>query len=217
MTIPNQSDLNFGTSDFTVSLWVKAHSWNGPGWWYSSTLIEKWSQPAGGGNVAWGWSLSSRGDGLILSYGDGRTGGHPTSCADTCLISFYPVQPGQSVPYPQPPVPGVFPPTETWYHMAIKRSGSSLKIYRDGANVATQTYPFIYNLDTAPSGYESLLKFGARGLGQYANQEFFNGMIDEVQIYNRALSDNEIASITSASGNYCKGGEITVDAGQIFQ
>lgn len=202
MSVPSQNDLNFGTRDFTVSLWIKAHSWCDPGFWCGSTFIEKWFQT--GGLTAWGWSLSSRADGLILSYGDGRTDGHPTSCGDTCLIQYNPVW-------------GEFPSTETWYHLAIKRSGTSLKIYRDGANVATQTYPFIYNLDTS-APYESSLKFGARGYGQYASQEFFNGMIDEVQIYNRALEDNEIAAIASVSGNgYCKGGDISVNAGQNIQ
>ncbi|PYK29702.1 MAG: hypothetical protein DME57_09485, partial [Verrucomicrobia bacterium] len=77
----------------------------------------------------------------------------------------------------------------TFHHVAAIFDGSSLKVYLDG------------NLDgsastsIAPGDGTNPLEIGARG-GSPGN--FFSGLVDEVELFNRALSDTEVASIFAA-------------------
>jgi hypothetical protein len=72
----------------------------------------------------------------------------------------------------------------TWSHLAATFEGSNLRLYVNGALVST----------TAVSGSISpstgLLKIG----GNSSWGEWYGGLIDEVRIYNRALSVSEIQS-----------------------
>ena len=69
---------------------------------------------------------------------------------------------------------------------------NSIKLYKDGVIIA--------NSSTAISGiaYQTgdLLKIGRRSA---ENQSYFAGLIDDVRIYNRALSDAEIKAIYEAT------------------
>jgi hypothetical protein len=69
----------------------------------------------------------------------------------------------------------------TWTHLAGTYDGTALRLYVNGALVATfaQTGSM-----TATTG---ALRIG----GDFSN-EFFTGLIDEVRVYNRALSQTEI-------------------------
>ena len=83
--------------------------------------------------------------------------------------------------------------------------------------IASKTEGGIYDLNTPNS---TSLKFGARGNDEQAGTLFLNGMIDEVQIFSRALSDSEIMAIYSA-GNCkapvlaCEGFEPPMDNGPV--
>jgi len=77
--------------------------------------------------------------------------------------------------------------TDTNYHHWVSTydiSSNSRKIYRDGVVVAS---------DTASSSYNgsAILTIGAR----CCNNDFFHGIIDNVRIYNRVLSSDEIQAI----------------------
>jgi hypothetical protein len=69
-----------------------------------------------------------------------------------------------------------------WTHLAGTFDGTNLRLYVNGTLVATQATTG--NSMTATTG---ALRIG----GDFAN-EFFTGLIDEVRIYNRALSQSEI-------------------------
>jgi len=78
-------------------------------------------------------------------------------------------------------------PTNQWVHVAITYNGSHVKAYKDGSLESTIADPdggavVVNNED---------LKIGARG-GDESAAAFFNGIIDEVRIYNRALTEEEI-------------------------
>lgn len=73
--------------------------------------------------------------------------------------------------------------TGTWHHVASVYDGTSIKVYLDGVLDGSVPTDF-----TLPDGSTSL-KIGARG--DDANTRL-NGLIDEVKIYNRALSASEI-------------------------
>ncbi|GAB4056247.1 hypothetical protein GCM10028810_71780 [Spirosoma litoris] len=78
---------------------------------------------------------------------------------------------------------GVLPTsTAQWYHILASRSKDSLKIYVNGTLSASQKM-------TAPPLYDGSVRtlIGLRFNGTL----YFSGVIDEIKIYNRALSDGE--------------------------
>jgi hypothetical protein len=74
-----------------------------------------------------------------------------------------------------------------WHHLALVRSGTTLTLYGDGGAVsasrtvsagAISDYPLVIGWSEPQYGYN-----------------YFKGAIDDVRIYSRALSSNEVATI----------------------
>lgn len=76
------------------------------------------------------------------------------------------------------------PATDTWYHLAVTRKGNLYTFYRNGIPDGTQT-------DSTPiPNIAAPLTIGwAEGAGS------FNGTLDDVRIYNRALTAAEISAL----------------------
>jgi hypothetical protein len=72
-------------------------------------------------------------------------------------------------------------PLNTWSYLTSTYDGSNFKFYVNGS--LTQTVPFTGTIDPSTG----ILQIGASRFGEY-----FKGFIDEVRIYNRALSATEI-------------------------
>ena len=72
--------------------------------------------------------------------------------------------------------------TGTWTHLAETYDGSSVRLYVNGALVSTTAAPGSLVSSTAP------LRIGGNNIWG----EYFSGLIDEVRVYNRALSAAEI-------------------------
>ena len=70
----------------------------------------------------------------------------------------------------------------TWSHLAATYNGATLSIYVNGALAASQAMTGPINTATSP------LRFG----GNNVWGEYFTGRLDEVRVYNRALSEAEI-------------------------
>lgn len=82
------------------------------------------------------------------------------------------------------------PTTGTWYHVAVTRAGSTFTLYLNGTSVAT--------------GSETTAIPDAAGpltLGSAENNYFLDGLLDEPEIYQRALSDTEVKAINDAGAN----------------
>jgi WD40 repeat protein len=79
------------------------------------------------------------------------------------------------------------PDLEQWYHLAVTRSGGTFTVYMNGASVASQKVDVIIPNPDAPLT-----------IGQAENLGFFSGLIDEVAIYDRALSPKEVKARWSA-------------------
>jgi len=78
-----------------------------------------------------------------------------------------------------------------WYHIVFSGSvGGGMKAYLNGV-VQPTTYLFTNGLTTNTLN----LNIGRYSLGS----SYFNGLIDEVRLYNRALSDAEIKAIYNAT------------------
>jgi hypothetical protein len=84
---------------------------------------------------------------------------------------------------------------DNWHHVALVRKGTKLSLYVDGKLDGSQTSPAVVNIgNTAP--------FTA-GAG-VCNVPLI-GFIDEIQVFNRALSAAQIQAIHNAgSGGTCK-------------
>jgi hypothetical protein len=79
--------------------------------------------------------------------------------------------------------------TQTWYHIALTWQSGNYVVYVNGVEVegASGTY-------TGLSSFESFADIGNTG-NPDERQQAFSGKIDEVRIYNRALSQTEIAKL----------------------
>jgi hypothetical protein len=74
--------------------------------------------------------------------------------------------------------------TNVWHHVAVVSDGATLRVYLNGALLGT---PQAVSLGSATGA----LQVGAwiSGIGNY---DFFGGRIDEVRVYNRALTPGEV-------------------------
>jgi hypothetical protein len=73
-------------------------------------------------------------------------------------------------------------PFNTWTHLAVTLDNGLLNLYVNGTLAASQSAPGNITSSTSP------LRFG----GDAGFGEFFQGLIDEVRLYNRPLSQGEI-------------------------
>ncbi|HVV70062.1 MAG TPA: LamG-like jellyroll fold domain-containing protein, partial [Verrucomicrobiae bacterium] len=77
-------------------------------------------------------------------------------------------------------------PVTNWVHLAVRRQGSTFGVFTNGVAVATGTH-------AAGLTSSSSLKFGARE----GTSAFLNGAMDEVTLYNRALTDAELTAVVA--------------------
>ncbi|MBT3479448.1 MAG: T9SS type A sorting domain-containing protein [Candidatus Marinimicrobia bacterium] len=94
-----------------------------------------------------------------------------------------------------------------WNNVIITRSGSSVSMYLNGALVGTVT-------SSASTSSDRNFIIGNDG---YGLSEYFYGLIDEISVWNSALTSNEVISLynsgspilsTSNSGNYLSSGSL---------
>ncbi|MDD2657323.1 MAG: LamG domain-containing protein [Candidatus Pacebacteria bacterium] len=84
---------------------------------------------------------------------------------------------------------GYFPRTDyTWHFLSVTKSGNTITTYRDGAFYATSSaYPLVYGSINFSIGRDTF--------NTDSNHRAWNGNIDDVRIYNRALSAAEVAAL----------------------
>ena len=93
--------------------------------------------------------------------------------------------------------------TGVWYHVAAVRGSNFLQLYVNGSLQRQTNVTFAQSYGTQP------LYFGTSG--QPAWDHKLKGNLDEVSLYNRALSSNEIAAIYFAgAAGKCKAPNITL-------
>jgi hypothetical protein len=80
---------------------------------------------------------------------------------------------------------GVLPTINIWNHLVIKKVNTTIFLYLNQIQVGTITSYGFVNFSTS-----SLIQFG-----YYCCQEFFNGSLDDIGIWNRELSDQEILAL----------------------
>jgi hypothetical protein len=81
-----------------------------------------------------------------------------------------------------------------WYHIAVTDNAGQIRIYINGGLDSSFTNGY-----GIPSNINAPIMTGSSNPANYFN---FNGIIDEVRFYNRALSDEEIEQIYNGQPNY---------------
>ena len=98
----------------------------------------------------------------------------------------------------------------TWYYLAATYDGETLRAYKDGVLITSNTAP-----SGPPNSDANSLKLGRAA----AANQFFQGTVDEVRVYNRALSLAEIQSdmVTpvAPSANQAPNGVINTPASNV--
>jgi len=161
LTVLPTSNLDFGTRDFTVSLWFNTRD-----------------KPSGGGNA----------DTLIARGITDRVGdyGRFWCWIDYGQLSCSIANNSYSIPNASHYVNfGTFNLNE-WYHLVFIKKSDSISIYKQGSLVQRTNLPAGYVTDFTANPFP--ITIGAEGRMGY----FFNGYIQEVSIWNRALSATDV-------------------------
>jgi hypothetical protein len=82
----------------------------------------------------------------------------------------------------------------SWVHLAAVYDGSSMILYRNGVEVARRAHS-----GTIPDQSSPVVAGGGDN-GTSGNGEYVNGLLDDIRIYNRALSSSEVQGLFSEGG-----------------
>ncbi len=168
--VPHNSELNFGTGNFTIDAWIKTSETSG-----ERIIVDKQTL---NGLVYQGYSFHLNAGYLSLQLADASPPNYFTNQSS-----------------------GTFVADGNWHHVAVtvtRNSSTGVIFYKDGVGSAG------FNL-TGRQG--SLDNTGPLVIGRqsYADQRRFNGILDEIEMFNRVLTAAEIQSIYNAgSAGKCK-------------
>jgi hypothetical protein len=145
----------------------------------SQLTIEAWIN-ARTLNTSPGYAIVSK-----LAFASGNNGYQLILVGDTIQGLFN--SPGQSWPS-EGIASGPIISTGIWYHVAFTYDQSAMKLYCNGQPVATNVI----------GAYAIATSISALRISGADTHAYFDGLIDEPSIYNRALSASEIAAIYDA-------------------
>ncbi|MBT7237321.1 hypothetical protein HN865_00510 [Candidatus Woesearchaeota archaeon] len=87
-------------------------------------------------------------------------------------------------------VGGTISELEGFVHLAVSYDGTTIRIYKNGIEVASQLHSIGGNLDLG-TGVDTLIGFNTGG----SADSYFDGIIDDVRIYESALSSIDIQAV----------------------
>ena len=87
-------------------------------------------------------------------------------------------------------VGGSISEVEGFVHLAVSYDGTTIKIYKNGIEVASQLHSVGGNLDLG-TGVDTLIGFNTGG----SADSYFDGIIDDVRVYESALSLTDIQAV----------------------
>lgn len=85
---------------------------------------------------------------------------------------------------------------QTWVHLVMTNNGSTTSLYINGNLESTFPENFLFT----DNAYD--LYLGVRGYGNNAPNDYFDGKMDEFQIFGKALSQTEIDSLYNLPNPY---------------
>lgn len=181
VTVPDANGLDFGAApggDFTIDAWVRTTDASGVG-----VLVEKRSDPA----TPRGYSFFLLNGNLGFQLGTGSGTNICSSNPQTSGCTNY----GSNA----------FVADGQWHFVAVtvdRDAADGGRWYVDGVEVGTRFDPTIRSASLANSGPLVLGRVIAGFIG--AGSSFFDGALDEVEIFNRALTPAEILALYEADG-----------------
>ncbi len=135
--------------------------------WVRPTALGAWKQAV----------LKERAGGLSYAlYATGATGNRPNGSVD--------IGGDRTVDAPAALA------TNAWSHLALTYDGANLRLYVNGAQVATRAQTGAMTVGGNP------LRIGGNAIWG----EWFTGQIDEVRVYNRALTASEVVTDSTTAG-----------------
>jgi len=158
----NPPSLDFGTVDWSVTAWYK-NTMTGNADANKGTIYSKGGDSTGGKRYA-----------LVMSE---TTSGVVTLVTDDDVTKY--VTDSKSVTN-----------DNQWHFVVGQRAGTALQIYIDGQLENTSTIPAAYNLSgtSQHDAYVGAMTNHVDG----SLYKLYNGLIDDVRVYNRALSQGEM-------------------------
>jgi uncharacterized repeat protein (TIGR01451 family) len=179
--VSDHAELDVGTGNFTLDAWVRTQASSGV-----VVLVDKRSGPT---PLGYSLFLANGRLGFQMANGVGSSSCAPTPTPGVACVNY--VASAPSVADGQ------------WHHVAavVDRANatSGVRLYVDGVQVFAGA-PLTGNLDNASDLYLGMRTPAQQGGG------FFPGDLDEVELFNRALSQQEIQAIFQAgSAGKCKG------------
>ncbi len=165
--VPDQSELNFGTGNFSIDAWVKTTDISS----YTAIIVDKQTQI--GLNI-YGYSFYLTYGQLTLQLSDGQFTNYGSL---------------------------VFVADGNWHHIGVTVSrglSNGILFYKDGVSSPVGD-------PTMRPG--SLNNTGILTIGRqsFANKFSFNGILDEIELFNRVLTPSEMVALYSAgSAGKCK-------------
>src|SRR5262245_42941105 len=94
-------------------------------------------------------------------------------------------------------------PLDTWTHVAITRAGSTATLYIDGQPVAANP-----NMTLSPADLGETTGWLGRCQFPQRNVSYLNAQLDEFQVYDRALTQDEVRSLMTSAGGTVGGGNV---------
>ena len=156
------SMFNLGNNNFSIEVWVKFNSLVG-----DQPMLAKtdYVGPDDSQRHERGWYLLRQGGGLFyFCWADSDFTGNQCSTGGSLIQST------------------TLPSANTWYHVAVTRSGRVGRLYINGIEERS-----VSSIDNILTENVSLV-FGDRGDGVFN----LNGTLDEIRIWNRTLSPEEV-------------------------
>ncbi|MHB9019530.1 MAG: DUF2341 domain-containing protein [Minisyncoccota bacterium] len=172
ITVPNQTALNI-TGDLTIAMWVKPNSVTCSGADPAYVLVSK------------------RNSNIQVPYE------FMIGCGGSLRYAAW----GTNIQWPGAGTANGVVTTGAWQHVAMVRSYSGITatvtFYVNGVNVGSSSQ------DSGPTLTNSDALWISRGgyNTAYTNEGSYSGMMDEIQIYNRALSASEIYQVYGTPSN----------------
>ena len=162
ISVPSNSDFNFGTGAFTLSAWVKPLNFNAAG--------DNYTIMARGQNTSnyfeFGLSYGAN-NGIFLTIGNSSTTMTLKPTADQSSLLG----------------------NGSWHLVTVTRDASGNgTLYIDGVSVGTLIN--MSSINVSPGDSQNL-GIGAC-LDQGSNYKYFNGSLDDVRVYNTSLSAGEV-------------------------
>ena len=177
--------LDWGAGDGTVSLWVRYSETQDS--YYTKLLIKG----AGGANQK-RYTIQTAGDyeTLAFSIDDNGAGGFAEVAHDIASNDGY------------------------WHHVVGVRDGNNLRLYIDGAESPNSPVS-IAGYGDIDDDEELTIGAGNTGEGGSGNDDYFDGSISDVKIWNRALSAAEVRQMYQPVAASIYGHTVTNNAAMI--